>query len=135
MSLPDTVGNTAHGQSRQIRRADRVAEAREVSRTVYSLTRGEGFKRDFGLVDQMRRSAVSVMSNIAEGFERGGAADFHRFLFMAKGSCAELRSQLYVALDAGHIDQAAFDGLYLQIVEFGKVLGGLRVAIEKRKLT
>jgi len=73
------------------------------------------------------------MSNIAEGFERGSATEFHRFLFMAKGSCAEVRSQLYVALDAHYIDRSTFQGLMEQAEETGRVLGGLRASVERRK--
>ena len=73
------------------------------------LTNGKEFGRDFGLKDQIQRAAVSIMSNIAEGFERAGRAEFHQFLVIAKGSCAEVRSQVYVALDAGYISKAEFD--------------------------
>src|SRR5215213_9947888 len=88
--------------------------ARELTAEVYRVT-GEGaFARDFGLRDQMRRSAVSAMSNIAEGFERGRASEFHQFLSIAKGSYAELRSQLYVALDAGYLTMPGFEALSAQ---------------------
>ena len=75
--------------------------ARELTRMVYEVTKGEGFRRDFGLRDQVQRAAVSVMSNIAEGFERGSNREFIQFLFYAKGSAGEVRSQLVVALDQG----------------------------------
>ena len=65
---------------------------------IYSLSRAPRFSKDFSLRDQMRRAAVSIMSNIAEGFERGGNQEFVQFLYIAKGSCGEVRSQLYVAL-------------------------------------
>jgi four helix bundle protein len=70
--------------------------------------RTEGFARDFGLRDQIRAAAVSVMSNIAEGYERDGNAEFRQFLYIAKASAGEVRSQLYVALDAGYIDELTF---------------------------
>lgn len=73
------------------------------------------------------------MSNIAEGFERGGRAEFHRFLVLAKGSCAELRSQLYVALDAGFMDTVLYDNLAELTQETSRVIGGLRVAGYKQK--
>ncbi len=79
-----------------------------LTRKVYAVTEQGKFGRDFGLRDQVRRAAVSIMSNIAEGFERGRPAEFHQFLSIAKGSCAELRTQLYVALDVGHIAQPYF---------------------------
>ncbi|WP_218915689.1 four helix bundle protein [Desulfobacca acetoxidans] len=66
-------------------------------------TKGE-LSRDFGFRDQIRRSAVSVMANLAEGFERGRRTEFHQFISIAKSSCAELRSHLYLALDIGYLD-------------------------------
>ena len=72
---------------------------------VYSLTKKRAFARDFALVNQIRRAAISVVSNISEGFERGSNREFIQFLYVAKGSCAELRAQLFVALDQGYIDE------------------------------
>jgi four helix bundle protein len=77
-------------------------QARQLTQETYRLTRTERFSRDFGLRDQMQRAAVSIMSNIAEGFERGGNQEFIQFLYVAKASCGEVRSQLYVALDQGY---------------------------------
>jgi four helix bundle protein len=90
---------------------DAWKKARELSREVYTITRAGEFARDFGLRDQIRRAAVSVMSNIAEGYERDGNAEFRHYLYIAKGSAGEVRSQLYVALDAGHIDEPTFNRL------------------------
>lgn len=83
--------------------------ARELTKLIYKISGKGEWAKDFGLRDQIRRAAVSVMSNIAEGFERRGAVGFSRFLVMAKGSAGELRSQLYVALDLDYIDQQTFD--------------------------
>ena len=77
-------------------------QARQLTQEVYRLTKTETFFKDFGLRDQIRRTAFSVMSNIAEGFERGGNQEFVQFLYVAKASCGEVRSQLYVALDQGY---------------------------------
>jgi four helix bundle protein len=66
---------------------------------------------DFSLRDQIRRAAISIMSNISEGFERGGNQEFIQFLYVAKGSCGEVRSQLYVALDQEYVDQKVADSL------------------------
>src|SRR5215471_8593843 len=77
-------------------------QARQLTQEVYRLTKTEQFLKDFGLRDQIRRAAISVMSNIAEGFERGGNQEFVQFLSVAKASCGEVRSQLYVALDQGY---------------------------------
>jgi four helix bundle protein len=76
---------------------------------------------------------VSIISNIAEGFERGRASEFHQFLYIAKGSCAELRSQLYVALDAEYITVEHFEHLMAGATETGQVVGGLRLSVERRK--
>src|SRR5690349_20584087 len=108
-------------------------KARHLSRKIYQATNLPGFSRDFALKDQIRRSAISIMSNIAEGFERGRAAEFHQFLSIAKASCAELRSQLYVAFDANYLSDAQFHELMSNATEVGQVIGGLRVAVEKRK--
>lgn len=74
-------------------------KARELTRDVYTASKQAAFAKDFGLKDQIRRAAVSIMSNIAEGFERGGDKEFAQFIALAKGSSAEVRAQLYVALD------------------------------------
>jgi four helix bundle protein len=74
------------------------------------------------------------MSNIAEGFERAGRSEFHQFLVIAKGSCAELRSQLYVSLDVEHIDLATFQTLDALAMETSRVIGGLRAAVYKQKM-
>ena len=73
------------------------------------------------------------MSNIAEGFERGKRSEFHQFLCIAKSSCAELRSQLYVALDVGYIDQQQFNSLLADAEEVARIVGGLRIAVERQR--
>jgi len=77
--------------------------ARELTKQIYQLSAIGAFSRDFGLRDQIRRAAVSVMSNIAEGFESQTQALFIKYLGIAKASAGEMRSQLYVALDLGYI--------------------------------
>ncbi len=86
-------------------------KARELTRSIYRCTADGAWAKDFGLRDQIRRAAVSIMSNIAEGFERGGTAEFVRYLTMAKASAGEVRCQLYVALDVEYIDQHTFGQL------------------------
>ncbi len=108
-------------------------KARKLTADIYRVTSEGRFARDFGLKDQIRRAAVSSMSNLAEGFERGRPAEFHQFLSIAKASCAELRAQLYVALDVGYISLLTFDGLMAQATEVGQILGGLRQAVERRR--
>src|SRR3954469_16730816 len=106
-------------------------KARELTREVYAITRRGTFARDFGLANQIQRAAVSVMSNLAEGFERGKRTEFHQYACISKGSCGEVRSNLYAALDAGHITQAAFDRLYRLTEEVGRIIGGLRLSLER----
>lgn len=78
--------------------------ARTLTSRIYNLTATGRFAKDRGLCNQIQRASVSVMSNIAEGYERGGNREFNQFLAIAKGSCGEVRCQLYVALDQGYID-------------------------------
>jgi four helix bundle protein len=84
-------------------------DARLLTRGVYQLTKDTRFSKDFALRDQIQRAAVSIMSNIAEGFERGGNQEFIQFLYVAKASCGEVRSQLYVALDQSYITEKDCD--------------------------
>ena len=99
--------------------------ARELTREVYRKSKAGELSRDFGLRDQMRRAAVSVMSNIAEGFERGGTKEFVQFLAIAKGSVGELESQLYVALDQDYIDELEFASLKRVAESTKRLIGGL----------
>lgn len=73
------------------------------------------------------------MSNVAEGFERGGRAEFHQFLSVAKASCAEVRSHLYLAFDIGYLRQHEFQELLDMAREVSRIIGGLRAAVEKQK--
>jgi four helix bundle protein len=108
-------------------------KARKLTAEVYRVTNQGEFARDFGLKNQSRRAAVSIMSNLAEGFERGGPREFHRFLTISKGSCAELRAQVYVALDVGYLDERTFGTLMAQAIEVGQIIGGLRISVERRR--
>ena len=108
-------------------------KARNLTRAIYEITKIGEFAKDFGLRDQIRRAAASVMSNIAEGFDRGGRSEFHQFLVIAKGSCAELRSQLYIAKDIGYIDEQTFEVLYEQTLETGRLIAGMRSAAYRQK--
>ncbi len=99
--------------------------AREVTKLVYRVSATGGFSRDFPLRDQIRRSAISIMSNIAEGFERDGDKEFVQFLAIAKGSCGEARAQLYVASDQEYVDPVQFQAIYEKLVETSRLIGGL----------
>jgi four helix bundle protein len=108
-------------------------KARLLAREVYKVTHTAQFSRDFPLVDQIRRAIISILSNISEGFERGGRSEFHQFLKIAKGSCGEVRSQFYVALDAGYLSEDEFQNLYASATEVGKIIGGLLIAVRKQR--
>lgn len=98
---------------------------RELTRRVYAATREDAFARDFALRDQIRQAAISITSNIAEGFERRTRREFCRFLDMAKASNAEVRSQLYVALDEEYLTPDDFDELYELSSHIGAKVGAL----------
>ncbi len=108
-------------------------KARKLTREIYQVTQQGSFERNFGFSGQIQRAAVSIMANIAEGFERGGRGEFHQFLSTAKASCAEVRSHLYVAFDIGYLDQNKFDKLLAQAEEVGRILGGLRASVAKQR--
>src|SRR5512140_1300547 len=82
--------------------------ARELTKAIYRLTKQEGFIRDFGLQNQIRRAAVSIMSNIAEGFDSRTDVQFNNFLGTARASAGEVKAQLYAALDQGYITEVQF---------------------------
>src|SRR4030095_7350706 len=83
-------------------------KARPLTVNIYRISRKGEFEKELRLSGQIQGAADSIMSNISEGFERGGLGEFHQFLSTAKASCAELRSQLYVALDVGYLDAQKF---------------------------
>lgn len=105
-------------------------KAKSLSVAICHISRRPPLNQDRGLCSQMQRAAVSVMSNIAEGFERGSGREFRRFLLIAKGSCGELRSQLYLALEVGLIDEAAFAPLREQAIEVSRLIHALRNSIK-----
>ena len=99
--------------------------ARNLTNEIYKATGNSRFAKDYGLVDQIRRASVSIMSNIAEGFERGGNQEFSQFLYIAKGSCGEVRAQLYVALDQEYIDREKFNELFRSFKKLSVMISNL----------
>lgn len=99
--------------------------ARELVREIYKATGSGKFAADFGLRDQIRRAAVSVVSNIAEGFERGGNKEFIQFLYHAKGSCGEVRTQLYLSRDLEYLTEDTFQDLRQVVVRISELIWGL----------
>jgi four helix bundle protein len=106
-------------------------KAREASRKVYEFTSDGRFAKDFGLRDQIRRSAVSIMANIAEGFGRRSDKEFASFLNISHGSVAETQSHLYVALDLQYISESSFSDLYRSFDEVSRMIMGLTNHLRK----
>ena len=109
-------------------------KARRLTNGIYEATAAGSFTRDFGLKDQIRRASISILSNIAEGFERGGDKEFLQFLAVAKGSCGEVRAQLYIATDQGYLSQDLFDRLFNQADEIGRLISGLMKYLSRSEL-
>jgi four helix bundle protein len=100
-------------------------KARELNAEIYRITNDNTlFAKDFGLRDQMRRASISISSNIAEGFERETTKEFIRFLYIAKASAGEFRSQLYLASDLNYITHMEFESLSIKINDVSKLLSG-----------
>jgi four helix bundle protein len=106
-------------------------EARRLTQRIYQLTKNENFSKDFALRDQIRRAAVSVMSNVAEGFERGGNQELVQFLYVAKASCGEVRSQVYVALDQSYVTGAEVDELTNSFKRLSSMISNLIAYLRK----
>ena len=100
-------------------------EARRIVNRIYNVLSVKEFKKDFSLCDQIKRAAVSIMANIAEGFSRKGNKEFIQFLFISKSSAAEVQSHLYVALDQGYITQDKFDELYNDLDKVQRMISNL----------
>jgi four helix bundle protein len=99
-------------------------DARKLTADIYKITRNFPTIENYGLSQQIRRAAVSVMSNIAEGFERSTDKDYANFLSMARGSVAEIQNDLYIALDLKYIDKVDFNNLYSFTKKILKQLSG-----------
>src|SRR6185312_13553725 len=108
-------------------------KARLLNSSIYRTTSAAPFAKDFALLNQIRRASISIMSNITEGFERGKPGEFHQFLCIAKASCAEVRSQLYAALDVKYLTEEDFQALMSLAEETGRIIGGLRRSVERRR--
>jgi len=100
--------------------------------TVYQATSDGGFAHDWGLRDQIRRSAVSIPANVAEGFERGTNAEFNHFLMISRGSCGELRTHIYIAEAIGYFDKEQSRKLVAECLEISSMLIGLSKTVRVR---
>ncbi len=105
-------------------------EARKLVKMIYALTNEGNLASDFGLRNQIQRAAVSVMANIAEGFDCNSQVEFARFLGIARRSAVEVQSLLYAALDVGYIDQSRFDEAYEQARLTKALISGLRRSLK-----
>ena len=106
-------------------------QARVLCGEIYRVSGKGSFAKDFGLRDQIRRAIVSIMSNIAEGFERSGTREFVQFLAIAKGSAGEMKSQLYIALDQSYLDREDFARLSTSASDTAKIIAGLMSYLRK----
>jgi four helix bundle protein len=97
-------------------------KARVLTNEIYKITRKSEFSQDLGLKDQIQRASVSIMSNIAEGFERGSKEEFIQFLYISRGSCGEVRTQLYIAKDQNYITEEEFQKLQKLAVEVSRLI-------------
>jgi four helix bundle protein len=104
-----------------------------LAKEVYSLTREGPLSRDYGLRDQLQRAAVSIPTNIAEGFERSSTKDYVRFLDIAKGSAGELRSLLRVAFEIGYLGQSAYEKLHAHVTELSRFLANHIKALYRKR--
>lgn len=109
-------------------------QARVLCQNIFRLTQKEFFRKDFSLIDQIKRSSGSAMDNIAEGFERDGNKEFIYFLGVAKGSAGESRSQLYRAFDQGYITQDEFDQGYDQCIRLSKQIKSFSDYLKKSEI-
>jgi four helix bundle protein len=109
-------------------------EARQLNKTIGNLIDSERFKKNYRLIGQIEGSSGSIMDNIAEGFERGGNKEFVQFLYISKGSCGELRSQLYRALDRNYITEQEFDSYSIHAIKISNLLQKLIGYLENADL-
>jgi four helix bundle protein len=107
--------------------------SRELFKITNKLTSQRPLSNNYPVRDQMTRSSLSVMSNIAEGFDRGGNKEFIQYLYISKGSCSELRSQLYAARDAGYLSDEDFEVIHNLAEETSRIIQGLIGAIKQSK--
>jgi len=119
------------GTIRKFEELEAWQHARALVQEVYSLTAGGRFAKDFGLRDQIRRSSVSIMANIAEGYERDGNAEFIHFLSIAKGSAGEVRCHLYIARDQDYLNEDKFDELLAMTQQVSRIIRGLMGYLQK----
>lgn len=110
-------------------------KARELNKEIYLLSGKDMFNKDYALKDQIRRASISILSNIAEGFERNGNKEFKQYLSIAKGSAGEVTAQLYIAYDLNYISNEEFQALLKKTKELSKMIGGFIKYLKTSSLT
>jgi four helix bundle protein len=106
--------------------------AKDLAVEIYRITKDAKFRRDYGLVDQIGRASISISGNIAEGFERGSKRELVQFLYIAKGSPGEIRSQLQVCSELGYISEEKFSLVLQQTYDLSKQLGAFISSLRKK---
>lgn len=109
--------------------------ARVLANRIYDVTSQPDFSHDYGLRYQIQRASISILSNIAEGFERSGDKEFVQFLYVAKGSCGEVRSQLYLAHDRYYVSEEDFEELLKKALQLSRLLAGLIKYLRQSHIT
>ena len=107
-------------------------KGRALVSSVYRITDQPPFSKDFALIQQIRRAVIAIPSNVAEGFERSRPREFHQFLSVAKSSCAEVRTQLYLASDVGYLTEADLARLLKECNDVATTIGALRASVARR---
>jgi four helix bundle protein len=108
-------------------------EARNLNKLVYEISRKDPFRRDFGLTSQIQRASISVMANIAEGFDRQSDKEFIQYLSIASSSASEIQSHLYAALDLAYIKEEEFRNLFGQAKKVKKLINGFIAYLKRKK--
>ncbi len=108
--------------------------ARQLCREIYEISGQDPFSRDFVLRDQVRKASLSILGNIAEGFERGGTKEFFQFLAIAKGSGGEVISYLFAAFDLGYISKKSFDHLYSEARNITSMIARLMAYLKNTEI-
>ena len=108
-------------------------EARNLNKLVYQISRKDPFRRDFGLTSQIQRASISVMANIAEGFDRQSDKEFIQYLSIASSSASEIQSHLYAALDLAYIKEEEFKNLHEQTKKVKKLINGFIAYLKRKK--
>ena len=136
MSIPAGKGHMeGMGTIKDVEETEAFQTSRDLVKMVYEFTRKREFAKDFALVDQVRRAAISLLSNISEGFNRGGSKEFIQFLSIAKGSAAEVQAQLIIAYDQRYISEAEYQAARTLSTSAMNQIGGWMMYLQRSEYT